>query len=493
MPSSPHKPGARVAVIGGGFAGVAAGRELLRRGHDVVIYEAADGPGGTWRANRFPGVEVDTPAVMYSYSFAPGNWTREFPGGAELRAYLEVVSRDEGLMPLFRFGHKVTRLVWDDAAAHWAVTVRDLATGTSRTERFTAVVSAVGLLNIPRHPDWPGREDYTGEMFHTAEWPEGIDLAGRRVAVVGTGSTAAQVVAELAGVAGHLTVFQRQPGWVDPKVGRTYTEVERARRRNPLRRRLIRWQLFLKQERRWLGGRIIRPGSGTDEQLVEACRRYLDEVFADHPELKAQLTPTSAYLGKRAVHSSTFYPALLRDDVTLVPRAVVGMYQKGLIDADGEEHVVDVVITATGFRAAEFLHGIEVIGRGGRVLAEKWGDDPMAFLGITVDEMPNFFMLYGPNTNWYAPVFGMEKQALFIGRTLDELRRRGARSVEVKPSYVAWLNRWLKRRLDSSSFAQTPNYFRSASGRVVTQWPDGASVYWLLTKLLWKRSARFES
>jgi len=490
MPSS-SPTGFRVAVIGGGFAGIAAARELHRRGYAVTIFESGDGPGGTWRANRFPGVEVDTPAVMYSYSFAPGEWSREFPGGAELRRYLERVAREAGLLPLFRYGRRVTRLVWDERSATWSVTARDVATGEEESADFRAVVSAVGLLNVPRHPEWPGRSTYTGEIFHTAEWPADLDLTGRRVAVVGTGSTSAQVVAELAGVASQLTVFQRQPGWVDPKVGRVYDDAERARLRHPLHRRIARWRLFLALERRWLGGRIIRPGSDVDTSLVDACRRYLDEVFADHPELKAQLTPTSAYLGKRAVHSSTFYPALLREDVTLVPRAVVGMHEKGLIDASGEEHVAEVVVTATGFRAAEFLSGIEVVGRGGTVLAEKWGDDPMAFLGITVDEMPNLFLLYGPNTNWYAPVFGMEKQALFIGRTLDELRRRGARSVEVKASYVAALNRWLKRRLDASSFAQTPNYFRSPSGRVVTQWPDGASVYWLLTRLLWKRSARF--
>ncbi|MGW0586340.1 flavin-containing monooxygenase [Streptosporangium sp. NPDC002607] len=475
-----------VAVIGGGFAGLAAAHQLKRHGYSFTVFETEDGPGGTWRVNRFPGAEVDTPAPMYSFSFAPYDWSRSYPGQAELQSYLEHVADRFDLRAHFRFGRTVRRLVWEEDGQQWAV---HLDTGEVR--RFTAVVTAVGLLNVPNEPAWPGRELFTGDIFHTARWRPDVALDGRRVGVVGTGSTSAQIVAELGGRAGHLTVFQRQPAWVDPKVSLPFTEEERARRRHPVTRRLIRWRLFLELERKWLGGRIIRPGGTVDTRAVKVCQDYLEEVFGDHPDLKAALTPNSAYLGKRAIHSSTFYPTLLRDDVTLVPHAVERMTETGVVDAAGREHELDVVITATGFRAAEFLCSLEVRGRGGRDLREKWGDDPMAFLGIMVDEMPNLFMMYGPNTNYYAPVFNFEQQAKFVVRSLREMRRRGASAVEVRPEAVRRLNRWLKRRLDASSFAQAPNYFRSASGRVVTQWPDGASVYWLLTRTQHARAARF--
>lgn len=479
MQSNEDNPTAHtVAIIGGGFSGIAAAHALSKTSVEFTVFEASDKVGGTWNFNRFPGAEVDTPSHLYSFSFHPGDWSRPYAQQAELEGYLNEVVDTYGLREHFRFNTRISSVVWDESSQLYQLTTTD-----GSRYRFKYVISAVGLLNVPNHPDWPGRKSYKGKVVHTARW-EDHDFRGKSVAVVGTGSTAAQVVPALAPLVKELTLFQRQPGWVDPKPAIIFTESQRTQLRKPFQRKAERLKLYLQQERRWFGGRILKPGSTVDVTATQVCRDYLDEVFSDRPDLKKALTPTSPYMGKRPIHSSTFYPALLRTNVKLVPRAVQAMSPSGLIDSDGHEHKADIVITATGFQPAKFLTDLEVIGRNGRSIHDRWGVDPEAFLGVAVDGFPNFFMMYGPNTNYYALVFNFEQQAKFIVRSVIRTLRLSGSATEVRPEFVAIYNSWLQRRLRKSSFATEKNYFASSSGRIVTQFADSVSVYWILMNLL---------
>jgi cation diffusion facilitator CzcD-associated flavoprotein CzcO len=317
-----------------------------------------------------------------------------------------------------------------------------------------------------------------------------VDLRGQTVAVVGTGSTAAQVAPAVAGVAKQLYVFQRQPGWIVPKGEHTFTPVERAMLRRPWARRRARALAFFTYERSWVGGQLGRPTSRASLRSEASARSFIAAEFADHPDLQKAVTPDYPFFGKRPVSSSDFYPCLRRDDVELVPHPIVALTANALIDDLGIERPVDVVVLATGFKAAQYLANVDVVGRNGQRLQDAWEGEPSAFLGITVPGFPNFFMLYGPNTNGYAVLFNLERQAIFAVRSILQATRTGTYSVEVRPTFYKTYNRWLTRRLENSSWQVTTNYFRSASGRVVTQWPDGTLLYWLLCATLRRPSSK---
>ena len=469
----------RVAVIGGGFGGIAAAVALQRAGiEDYVILERSDGIGGTWFHNRYPGAETDAPSHLYCFSFAPYSWSRTHVRQPELKDYLEHVVDRFRLRPHFRFRQSVTRVEWDEATAEQVVT-----TGDGSQLRVDAVICAVGMFGAPRTPDLPGLESFTGPALHTARWDESVDLTGRRVAVLGTGSSSSQVVPSLAGRAGRVLVFQRQPSWLLPKSDRDFTAGEKlAWSTGPLWK-LHRLRLYLRQERREVGGAFFRPGTRSNGAAEQAARAYLDEVFADRPDLKEAVTPTYAFGGKRAILSSAFYPALLRDDVQLVPRAVAAVTATGIVDSAGEHHEVDALVLATGFEATKYLHGLDVVGRDGRRLHDVWAGEPQAFLGLTVPGFPNFFMLYGPNTNGGLIVSNLQRQATYAVREISRLGD-GVQAVEVRADVVALYNRWLQRKIAKTSFTATANYFQTASGKVVTQWPDCATLYAALTVVL---------
>jgi len=475
-----------VAVVGGGFAGIAAGVKLLRAGIPTfAIYEKAPTIGGTWRENTYPGCEVDTPSILYSFSFTRPDWTRTHVGQEELRAHLEEVVDQFGLRPHLRLGVGVDRAVWDERSQGYRLELDD---GTSAT--CDVVISAVGFLNVPNEPDWPGLDTFAGPVFHTAQWEHHHDLDGKRIAVIGTGSSAAQLVPHLAERAEQVLLFQREPGWILPKGERELTPDERARRQRPLARRLDRLkQLRVVEKNLWRGGSYT-PGSAVHTRAEAACRAYIEHEFADHPDLREAVTPTYPYWGKRVIFASTFYPTLRRDDVELVPRAVVRVTETGVVDADGIEHPVDVIVLATGFQPTNYLAHLRVVGRGGRSLHDHWDGEPNAFLGITVPGFPNFFMLYGPGTNGGEIVWMLERQSEYAVRAIRRLMRTGATAVEVRPLWGLLYDRWLQRSVRNTAWAVSHNYFTSDSGRIVTQWPYSPMVYAALTKTLGRWSER---
>jgi cation diffusion facilitator CzcD-associated flavoprotein CzcO len=466
-----------VAIIGAGVGGIGAAVKLKKAGFEqVTIFERSSGPGGTWFDNHYPGAACDIASHLYSYSFKLHDWKRTHGSQQEILEYLDEVIEEYGLRPSFRFDTPVASVAWDEGAAEY-----ELVTEAGEAQRFNVVIAALGQLNHPRHPDWPGLEDFQGPRFHTARWEHEHDLAGKRVAVVGTGSTAAQVVPAIAPEVGHLYLFQREPGWVVPKDSYTYDPRQRAKLRSSLAKRFERTRIYLRNELRI---RALDPDSKAQATGRADCIAYINSVIED-PDLRAAVTPNYVFRCKRPVRSSDFYPTLLRENVTLVPRAVSRVTPTGIVDATGVEHEVDVIITATGFQPTNFLATLEVRGRDGRSIHDAWAGEPEAFLGITYPGFPNFFMLYGPNTNSSTTslIFVLECQADYVVRTLRRMVRKRARAVDARPSFNAPYNRWIQKGLvDSAYNGACNNYYRTASGRIVTNWPYTSVLYWAMTK-----------
>ena len=476
----------RVVVVGAGIGGIATGVNLKRAGVDAfTIYESSLGIGGTWWDNTYPGAEVDVGSHLYCFSFKPHPWTRTHARQAELQKYLEETVDQFGLRSHLRLGVAVDSAIWDDERHVWTLTLDD-----GSIDEANVLVSAVGFLNVPRYPDWPGLEDFEGPTFHTARWEHEHDLSGKVVAVVGTGSSATQVVPAIQPLVKQLYLFQREPGWVMPKGERDFTDEERvalSKRWPALRER---WrQRWLLEKSLW-NGHLWRPGTKMNMEREAMCRRYIDRVFKNHPELREAVTPTYPYPGKRPVVASTFYPALKKANVELVPKAVSSITRTGVVDVDGVERPVDVLVMATGFQAANYLARMRVVGRHGRTLQEQWAGEPRAYLGITVPGFPNFFMLYGPGTNGGELVMTLESQAEYAVRAVMRMKRSSVSAIEVRPRFEAAWWRWLQSRMEGTSWTMTDNYFKGTTGKVVTQFPYSNLGYRLMTKALGRISEK---
>jgi len=476
----PESEGAkvRVAVIGAGAGGVAMGVTLRRLGvGEFTIFEQSHGLGGTWLDNDYPGSEVDTSVPFYSFSFSPFDFTRNYVSQAELLEYLKHTADRFHLGSHFRFGSLVNRIVWQEATHTYEV-----FTDSGSQGHFEVVVSAVGLLNYPNFPDWPGLNKFKGPKFHSARWDHDVDLRGKRVAVVGTGSTSAQVVPAIAPLVDKLYVFQRDPGWLVPKGERDFTPRERAKLTNPLYRRWMRARQYVLYER-YRG--IADEGTKNNLASQAACMRYIEAAFADRPDLQKLVTPNYPFAGKRPIKDSNFYPALLRDNVHLVPNPVVEVTETEVIDETGTAREVDVLVMCTGFQPAHFLATLEVVGRDGHTIHDEWGDYPRAYLGLMVPRFPNFYMLYGPNTNGAPVMFMHERQAEFVAAQVKRMMKAKATAIEVRQSAYDTFNRILRKRLANSVVAKHPeihSYGRAPSGHNVISWHEGMSIYSLLTK-----------
>ncbi len=471
----------RVAVIGAGFSGIAAGIALQRRGiTDFTIFDGSSGVGGTWWHNRYPGAEVDLESDIYSFSYAPGDWSRTHARRGELQRYLERVVDAFGIRPHLALNEQVESVTWVDDRCEYEITCSSRAAHGP----FQAVISAVGFLSVPRIPPL-AREGlgFGGVICHTAQWPDGLDLAGQRVGVLGTGSSAVQVVAEAATCAAEVKVFQREPNWVLPKGSRDFSPSERRLNRHPLVHRWRRFNLYLRYDLRQLRMSHARRTGWVNRRRRHASEGFLAEAFAGRPELRQLLTPAFAFEGKRTVLSDTYYQTLLKPHVTLVPHGVKGLSATGVVDENGDRHDLDVVVLATGFDAANYLANLKVTGLDGRQLHEVWDGAPRAFLGMMVPGFPNFFMMYGPNTNSVPLISFYEAQARFAARAIGRLASRRAHDVQVSPAAADLFDRWLQRALERTVWAGTESYFRSGSGRVVSQWPFNASLYLIGTRI----------
>jgi cation diffusion facilitator CzcD-associated flavoprotein CzcO len=414
--------------------------------HSFRIFEQHAGPGGTWWANNYPGSEVDVHSSIYSYSFKSHNWTRTHAGQPELLQYIEEVVDDFGLNEHFRYNTRVTDVIWNDAAQRYAVTTADGAVHEAHI-----VVSAVGMLSDPQLPDWPGRDTFRGVTVHSSEWDPSMELEGKRVGVAGVGSTAVQIIPEVAKVADRLYVFQREPGWVLP---------------------------------------IYVTNSKRHERAKAISLDFIDRVFKNRPDLKEAVTPKYTFSAKRRVLSDDYYPALLRDNVELVTGGVASVVPEGVVTPTGRTVELDVLVAATGFKASQYLSSLTVRGREGKLLADVWKDGAFALVGVMVPGFPNLYIMYGPNTNGGAPITAMlERQAEFVVRQVERMMRSGYTSIEATHRANDRYQRWVQGRMEGTAWHEGNNYFKAPNGKIVTQWRDGSILYDLLLRTTGHRGA----
>ena len=464
-----------VGIIGAGPGGLALGILLVRAGfHDVTIFDREDGVGGTWRINTYPGLACDVKSHLYSYSFDLNpQWSRLWSPQPEILAYFERCADDYGLRQHLKLGTEIRSASWDQHTHLWSLTTADGA-----LHHFDIVVSAVGLFTRPLFPELVEQEPFTGTVMHSSRWDHSLPLEGARVAVLGTGSTASQLVPELAKVAGKVYSVQRSPTWILPKPDRHYTRRERwIFTHVPFAKKLYRTRLWLRSESNIS---VIEHGSEKTQEFKAIALKMLEKTVDDQ-ELRRKLTPEHPMGCKRLVFSSEYLSALTRPNVEVVNSPARYLRARSLITDDGSEREVDVVVCATGYAAADYLGQLDVSGEHGTTLQEAWGDGPQAYFGMAVPGFPNFFMLYGPNTNVgsNSVIFMLEAQARYIVRALKHMRRKGKTYIAVRPSamaeFVAKIDRWMVGTVWTT---QCSNYFRAPNGRVVTQWPRSARSFW---------------
>jgi cation diffusion facilitator CzcD-associated flavoprotein CzcO len=487
MHAHPHRT-PRVAIIGAGFSGIAAAVALRKRGiEEFVIFEQASGLGGTWWHNRYPGAEVDLESHIYSFSFERHDWTRTHADWQELLGYLEGVAAKWDLLRRIRFEESVQDVAWSDDEHTYRITT---STGIDHGT-FTAVISAVGFLNIPLLPPFAREENnFEGVMCHTSRWLDGLDMTGKSVAVVGTGSSAVQVVTEAEKVASEVTIFQLEPNWILPKESRNFSERERRLNGNPLVYAWRRLKLYYEYDRRQLTSGHAR-GNGHNNKLRRSkSMDFLRRELSSRPDLMELVTPKFAFEAKRTVLSDTYYSALRSPKVTLVPHGVKGLTRSGAVDANGDEHDLDLIVLATGFDAANYLGNYQVHGQGGTELHGVWDGEPEAFFGMMVPGFPNFFIMYGPNTNSVPLVAFYEAQASFAASLISRAAKTGKTVIDVRRSAFVIYNDLIQAQLAKTVWATANSYFRSGTGKIVSQWPFGATPYILGTKLLRRIAVR---
>jgi cation diffusion facilitator CzcD-associated flavoprotein CzcO len=481
-----------VVIIGAGFGGLAAAVALRRKGiDDLLIVERADGVGGTWRRNIYPGAACDIQSHLYSFSFAPNRaWSRTYAYQPEILVYLETVADDFDLRRHLMLGTSVRRLVWNEEALHWEVTLdRD---GTERLVVGDVVVSAVGLFHSVKYPDIKGLADFSGDVMHTAQWDATVELTGKRVAVVGTGASGVQVVPELASTAAQLTVFQRTPPWMVPKEDRPFSIEELSRfHRSPWAPLRERWRLWKLQH----DNTALTPGHPQLAAVQELSENFLRRHVADEG-LRDALTPRYPFRCKRVLLGEKYYLALQCAHVDLVTDPIERVTSTSVVTRGGDVVDVDAIVLATGFETSSYLSGLDVIGIGGESLHDRWGLDPRAYLGVAVSGFPNFFMLYGPNTNQGANsiIYVLEAGARMVASAVGRLARRGG-YLDVRPDVENRFNEQVSADLEQTIWTRCDSYYRSPTGRIVTQWPhselDYARATWRVRPRDWRhKSAR---
>jgi len=482
-----HAP--RVAVIGAGFSGIAAAIALQKAGiEDYTIFEASEGIGGTWWKNRYPGAEVDLESHIYSFSYARSDWTRTHASWRELQQYLEDVCTRFELRRHIILGEKVDAVRWSEENATWDVQVRS----GRQYAPFTAVISAVGFLNLPLVPPFArGETAYEGVLCHTSAWPDGLDLTGKRVGVLGTGSSGVQVISEAAKVAESVKIFQLEPNWLVPKNSKEFSPWERRWNRMPLVYELRRRFLYARYDIRQARTSQARRDGRENKRRARISRGFLQKSLAGRPDLLELATPGFPFEGRRTVLSDDYYPTLLRDNVNLVPHGVKDLTKTGALDANGDEHILEVIILATGFDAVNMLGNYTVTGSNHVELHHQWAGEPTALLGLMAPNFPNFFMMFGPNTNAVPLISFYEAQGRFAAETIKEMSRRGYRAVEVSSPLTLIYNEWIQAQLRRTVWAEVASYFTAGSGKIVSQWPFSPSTYILATRLARRIALRF--
>ena len=489
----------RVAVIGAGMSGLVAAHRLRQAGLDVVVLEKNEDVGGTWLENRYPGCRVDVSNLFYSYSFACRNdWPEYFSSQPVLRSYFRSVAEDLDLLPLIRFRTEVTAVQLDERTMTWTLELLG-ADGTEERLEVEAVVSAVGQLNRPNLPDIPGLERFEGPAFHSARWDADVDLSGRRVAVIGTGASAAQLIPHVAEAAAHLTIFQRTPAWFLPTPDYhepVAPEVRWLLRNVPHYANWNRFWMFWRSVEGMMPAATVDPAWEGDGRSVSAVNdavrqlltAYLESELAGAPELLASAVPDYPPFAKRFIRDNGIWArTITRDDVALVTDRIAEITPGGVRTVDGTLHEVDVIVYGTGFAASDFLMPMKVVGRDGVDLHERWGGDARAHLGITLPGFPNLFLLYGPNTNIVVNgsiTYFSECEVHYVLGCLEHLLATGARALDTRPEVHDAYN----HEVDAENLrmawgvSSVNSWYKNATGRTAQNWPFSLLEYWERTR-----------
>ncbi len=410
------------------MAGILTAIRLKEAGYEFAVYEKADRLGGTWRENTYPGLACDVPAHLYTYSFEPNpDWSHMFAPGPEIQAYFESVAEKYSVTPFFHFGEEVTSCEFEDGRWHLEMS------GGSR-DTVDVVIAATGVLHHPNIPDFPGIETFLGASFHSARWDHDVPLDGRRVGVIGTGSTAVQITSALVPRVAHFALFQRSAQWIMPGDNPSYSEEEKAAFASDLEAlKTMREEmntLFIDR----LANAVIDADSPAMKFIEDACRDNLEKSVRD-PELRERLRPDYRAACKRLIFSPDFYQAIQQPNATLVTSGIRQIEPRGVRTEDGVLHELDVLVLATGFLPDRFIRPTVVKGRGGRDLDRVWARRPVAYLSISVPDFPNFFMLNGPNgpVGNFSLIQIAEFQLAYVLQLMDELRSGRCREISASP------------------------------------------------------------
>ncbi|MEN8182224.1 MAG: NAD(P)/FAD-dependent oxidoreductase [Myxococcota bacterium] len=469
----------QIAIIGSGFSGVCLGIQLKRAGIDsFTIFEKADRVGGTWRDNVYPGAACDTPAFSYCFSFEQKtDWSRKWAPQPEILGYLEHCVRKYGLEPHLRLSTEVVGARFDAAQGRW-----QLRTQTGEEATADVLVSGVGQLNRPAIPEIPGLDGFQGPCFHSARWDPDVSLEGRRVGVLGNAASAIQFIPQIAPKAERLLVFQRSANWMIPRFDRAYREEEKRRfARFPWLARLYRWWIWAQHELRWP---VFRKNRFLSRRIGQLAEKSMREQISD-AALQDALVPDYPIGGKRILISDDYYEALERDNVEVVTRGIERVLPDGVLCEAGDHHPLDVLILATGFQSTDFLVPMVIEGAGGRTLHDEWKEGARAYLGLTVPGFPNFFMMYGPNTNLghNSIIFMIECQTHYILDCIQQLFSRRLRSIDLRSDVMESYNRRLQEELARTVWASTgKSWYKNEDGMITNNWSGTTLRYWWRTR-----------
>lgn len=457
----------RIAIIGAGLSGMCMAIQLKKAGiASFTIYEKADKVGGTWRENTYPGVACDVPSHLYSFSFEPNpGWSKHYSPGAEIQNYAEHCAQAYNLHEKITFGANLVSAKYDGG---WHLTFAD-----GRTEKVDFLINGIGGLHVPAYPDIEGLDTFAGTTFHTARWQHGHNLKGRDVAVIGSAASALQLIPEIAPIVKSLIVFQRTPNWVLPRQDEKYSEGSKARfGKFDWLRKLHRLRIYLSFEMRFP---LFRNNKWFQRWSQKMAHAHMEEQVPDEA-LRAKLTPDYPVGCKRILASNVYFPALQRDNVTVVTDAITGANAEGLTDAAGTLHKVDTIIHATGFKPFSLLEGMEIVGKGGLQMADYFaGGGVRAHKTVSVPGFPNFAFLTGPNSGLghNSIILMIEAQVDYIIGCIQAMTKKGAKSIDVKPAAADQFDQQIQSDLDGTVWhAGCKSWYVGADGRNYTLWPN---------------------
>lgn len=468
-------------IIGSGFGGQAAAINLRRIGiEDFLILERRAWMGGTWSQNSYPGAAVDVQSPLYSLSFEPYKWSQMFAEQDELVEYTNHVLAKHGLREKTRLNANVTKVQWDEATQTWQV---QLESGETLAAKF--LVNASGPLSTPVIPHFKGRDTFEGQTFHTNNWQHSYDHKGKRVAIIGSGASAAQVIPAIAPEVKELHVFQRTPHWVLPRPDHVFSKFERALLGNKLIYKALRTAIYWALESRVIGFKYSKKMLNVVAQ--QAALKHIARQISD-PAIRKAVTPDYTIGCKRIILSSTLYPALCRPNVQLHPKddGIAEINARGILTAKGQQIDLDLIVYSTGYDATDGVISYPVVGKGGRSVQDVWAEFPRAYLGTAMPGFPNFFIVTGPNTGigHTSAIFVIEAQMEYIRRAIQAVQKQGAKAIEVKPQaeadYTTMIHREMKQTVWQSGGCTS--WYKSKSGHVIAMFPGFSFTFRQMAK-----------